>query len=259
MRSAGYLSAPAGTATLVLAPDEVTDSMSALAATYSRSDLAGVCVADGFGVRVVVERGALEVHDGVGPHRRSRRYDRATHGLRRLVILNGAGVVSLDALRWCHALGIGVLVLGPDGTVHLASTPRVATRHGHRALDPAPKGDRSQPRQAPRPTPLCRYGTSDRGHRPSYRCQPARTCPHLHDARHLLGLRAGARSRRGGSPRRRARTGQLDRTVSWTGTVGIGSAVVVDDAIGCSGANGKLVRLPPRRRVRSFPRLWSRR
>ena len=53
---------------------------------------------------------------------------------------------------------------------------------------------------------------------------------------------------RGGSPRRRARTGQLDRTVSRTGTVGIGSAVVVDDVIG-SGANGKLVRLPPRRRV----------
>ena len=31
------------------------------------ADTAGVCVADGFGVRVVVERGALEVHDGVGP------------------------------------------------------------------------------------------------------------------------------------------------------------------------------------------------
>ncbi len=29
--------------------------------------------ADGFGVQVVVECGALEVHDGVGPQRRSRR------------------------------------------------------------------------------------------------------------------------------------------------------------------------------------------
>ena len=87
--------------------------------------LAGVCVADGFGVRVLVERGALEVHDGVGPHRRSRRYDRATHGLRRLVILNAAGMVSLDALRWCHALDVGVLVLGSDGTAQLALTPRM--------------------------------------------------------------------------------------------------------------------------------------
>ena len=125
MRSAGYLSATAGTTSLTLAPQDVADSMSALAETYARPDAAGVCVADGFGVRVVVERGALEVHDGVGPHRRSRRYDRATHGLRRLVILNAAGMVSLDALRWCHALGVGVLVLGSDGTAQLASTPRM--------------------------------------------------------------------------------------------------------------------------------------
>jgi hypothetical protein len=41
--------------------------MLALAATYFRTDLAGVCIADGLGVRIVVERGALEVHDGVGP------------------------------------------------------------------------------------------------------------------------------------------------------------------------------------------------
>jgi CRISPR-associated endonuclease Cas1 len=99
--------------------------MSALAETYSRSDRAGICVADGFGVRVVVERGALEVHDGIGPHRRTRRYDRATHGLRRLVILNAAGIVSLDALRWCANLGVGVVVFGRDGSAQLTSTPRM--------------------------------------------------------------------------------------------------------------------------------------
>ncbi len=108
-----------------LSPGDVADSMAALQQTYARSDLAGVCVCDGFGVRVVVERGALEVHDGIGPHRRTRRYDRATHGLRRLVILNAAGVVSLEALRWCQALGVGVLVLGPDGKAQLTSTPRM--------------------------------------------------------------------------------------------------------------------------------------
>jgi len=125
MHSAGYMSAPAGTTALTLTPDDVADSLAGITETYRRPDSAGVCVADGFGVRVVVERGALEVHDGVGPHRRSRRYDRATHGLRRLVILNAAGVVSLDAIRWCHALGVGVLVLGSDGTAQLASTPRM--------------------------------------------------------------------------------------------------------------------------------------
>jgi CRISPR-associated endonuclease Cas1 len=125
MHSAGYLASPAGTTTLTLTPEDVADFMSALTETYSRPDSGGVCVVDGFGVRVVVERGALEVHDGVGPHRRSRRYDRATHGLRRLVILNASGTGSLDALRWCHALGVGILVLGPDGTAQLASTPRM--------------------------------------------------------------------------------------------------------------------------------------
>ncbi len=110
---------------LVLTPEDVADGMAAIEATYSRPDLAGVCVADGFGVRVVVERGALEVYDGIGPHRRTRRYDRATHGLRRLVILNAAGMVSLDALRWCASLGVGVLLLGSDGTAQLASTPRM--------------------------------------------------------------------------------------------------------------------------------------
>jgi CRISPR-associated endonuclease Cas1 len=110
---------------LSISPEDVADSRASLVETYSRPDIAGICVADGFGVRVVVERGALEVHDGVGPHRRFRCYDRATHGLRRLVILNAAGIVSLDALRWCQALGVGVLVLGPDGTAQLASTPRM--------------------------------------------------------------------------------------------------------------------------------------
>src|ERR1039458_3341080 len=87
MRSAGYLSAQAGTTSLALTSEDVADSMVSLAETYSRSDMAGVCIADGFGVRVVVERGALEVHDGVGPQRRTRCYARATPGLRRLVIL----------------------------------------------------------------------------------------------------------------------------------------------------------------------------
>ena len=110
---------------LMLTPEDVADSMAAIQETYGRPDSGGVCVVDGFGVRIVVERGALEVHDGIGPYRRTRRYDRATHGLSRLVVLNAAGIVSLDALRWCSGLGIGVLVLGADGTPQLASAPRM--------------------------------------------------------------------------------------------------------------------------------------
>jgi CRISPR-associated endonuclease Cas1 len=77
------------------------------------------------GLRLAVERGALVVEDGMGEHRRSRRFEKATHGLRRLVILGSTGSVSLDALHWCRRLGIGVVVLAPDGSAALASTPRM--------------------------------------------------------------------------------------------------------------------------------------
>src|ERR1017187_6494828 len=81
-----------------------------------------VCVADGFGVRVAVDRGRLVVADGLGTHRRERRYSRATHGLARLVVLSSAGTVGLDALRWCAGAGVGVIVLAPfGGEMHLTS------------------------------------------------------------------------------------------------------------------------------------------
>ncbi len=109
-----------------LSAQDVAEAKAAIEATYGRPDVGGVCVADGFGVKVTVERGTLKVHDGIGTYRRTRRYERATHGLRRLVMVQPDGFVTFEALRWCHGLGIGVLVLGSDGTANLASTPRVA-------------------------------------------------------------------------------------------------------------------------------------
>jgi CRISPR-associated endonuclease Cas1 len=111
---------------LPIPADDVVDTSATLADTFSRdtSD-AGICVADGMGLRIQIARGGLAVEDGVGPHRRTRRFDKATHGLRRLVISGSTGNVSLDALHWCRKLGIGVVLLAPDGTAVLASTPRV--------------------------------------------------------------------------------------------------------------------------------------
>jgi CRISPR-associated endonuclease Cas1 len=108
-----------------LSAEDVADAKAAIAATYQRPDIGGVCVADGFGVKVTVARGALEVSDGIGHYRRTRRYDRATHGLRRVVLVQPEGFATFEAMRWCQGLGIGVLVLGPDGMPMLASTPRV--------------------------------------------------------------------------------------------------------------------------------------
>ena len=46
------LTAPARSA--ALSPDDVADAKAAIQATYRRPDTAGVCVADGFGVKVTV-------------------------------------------------------------------------------------------------------------------------------------------------------------------------------------------------------------
>jgi CRISPR-associated endonuclease Cas1 len=84
---------------------------------------AGICVADGYGLRITVERAHLVVADGIGRHRRTRRYARATHGLRRLVILGHTGSVSLETLAWCRRLGIEIAIVDTDATVQFTSVP----------------------------------------------------------------------------------------------------------------------------------------
>jgi CRISPR-associated endonuclease Cas1 len=99
--------------------EEPSGTASALAESFIRDPLnPAVCVVDGWGLSVRVERGHLEIADGIGRHRRLRRYAKATHGLARLVIIGANGMISLDALRWCDGVGIAVVVLDPaDGTV----------------------------------------------------------------------------------------------------------------------------------------------
>jgi len=82
---------------------------------------ASVSVADGYGIRVFVQRGQLVVEDGVGRNRRRRVYARATHGLSRLVLLGREGFVTLEALRWLTDLGIAFLHIDRNGRV-LASS-----------------------------------------------------------------------------------------------------------------------------------------
>ena len=107
-----------------LSREDVADAKAAMEATYGRPDLAGVCVVEGYGCRVAVRKGHLVAEDGIGPHRRTRTYARATHGLRRLVLANPDGFATFEALRWCSALGIGVVMLGSGGVPVLQSAPR---------------------------------------------------------------------------------------------------------------------------------------
>ncbi len=104
------------TATTSRSIEEVTAQ---IAATFARdTPNPSVCVADGYGLRVAVDGRHLVVADGFGPHRRTRRYARAIHGLARLVVIGATGFISLEALRWCSGAGVSVVVLDPaDGSV----------------------------------------------------------------------------------------------------------------------------------------------
>ena len=54
----------------------------------------------GYGINVHVHRGHLTVRDGIGSNRRSGRFSRVRHGLKRLVVIGSDGMVSLAAIRW---------------------------------------------------------------------------------------------------------------------------------------------------------------
>jgi CRISPR-associated endonuclease Cas1 len=105
---------------------DAADASELRTAAFARNTSAdGICVVDGMGVRLYVERGALVIEDGMGEDRRNRRFDKATHGLQRVVVCAATGNWTIDALHWCRRLGVGVLVLAPDGTAVLCTTPRV--------------------------------------------------------------------------------------------------------------------------------------
>ena len=86
----------------------------------------GVVVAHGYGVKVYVERGHLVVHDGVGRVRQTRRFARATGGLRRLVIIGHTGFVTFEAARWLRDIGAAYMQLDTTGEV-LLCLPRTST------------------------------------------------------------------------------------------------------------------------------------
>ncbi|MCU1358019.1 MAG: cas1 [Acidimicrobiales bacterium] len=83
----------------------------------------GVRVVDGYGIRLAVERGHLVIADGTGRDRRSTRYPKVGHGLRRLVIIGHTGTISLEALRWLDRVGVPVVNIDNDGR-ELARTSR---------------------------------------------------------------------------------------------------------------------------------------
>jgi CRISPR-associated endonuclease Cas1 len=83
----------------------------------------GVAVVYGYGVKLSVVRSHLFISDGICDERRAGYLNRATSGLKHLVVLSHSGTITIDALRWLYRLGASVSMIDADGAVIFASAP----------------------------------------------------------------------------------------------------------------------------------------
>jgi CRISPR-associated endonuclease Cas1 len=84
----------------------------------------GIAVASGYGLKIYVQNGHLVVHDGIGADRNTRRFNRATSKLKRLVVLGHTGYITLDATRWLHDIRAAYVQLDADATLVSLSASR---------------------------------------------------------------------------------------------------------------------------------------
>jgi CRISPR-associated endonuclease Cas1 len=102
------------------------------------------CIAHGFGLKIYVERGHLIVDDGICDERQTRRYNRATGKLQRLVVLGQSGYVTLDALSWLRDVGATFVQIDNHGRLVSVSakpgTDRPAVRRAQALAAERPAG-----------------------------------------------------------------------------------------------------------------------
>jgi CRISPR-associated endonuclease Cas1 len=82
-----------------------------------------VLALSGHGIDIRVNRGHLEIEDGVADKRRRFRVSRAERRLKRVFVHGHSGMVTLDAMRWMNDLKIAFVHMDVDGTVLATSTP----------------------------------------------------------------------------------------------------------------------------------------
>ncbi len=104
----------------------------------------GILVLTGYGLDIRVERGQLQVRDGVGRHRREGLLHRATSGLNRLVVLGHTGAITLDAIRWLADIGAAFVQIDENARVLAAfgpvGTDRPALRRAQARAADSPLG-----------------------------------------------------------------------------------------------------------------------
>ena len=83
----------------------------------------GVLTVSGFGIRIRMQAGHLEIEDGIGPERRTIRLAKIGHNLKRLVCISEDGFTTLAALKWISGVGASFLMLNRNGKVLFAISP----------------------------------------------------------------------------------------------------------------------------------------
>jgi CRISPR-associated protein Cas1 len=117
----------------VVTGQDVADGLEAIERTFGDSSTDETLIVDGYGITVRISRGELELGDGIGTTRRTRRLSRAEAAagrLRRVLVL-GDGMVTTDAFAWCHSLGVALVIAGRFGEPLAVSAPEL---YGHGGL-----------------------------------------------------------------------------------------------------------------------------
>jgi CRISPR/Cas system-associated endonuclease Cas1 len=89
----------------------------------SQISKSGVLTLYGYGIRIRMQSGHLEIEDGIGPERRRLRLPRVGHKLKRLVCISEDGFVTLSALKWLTEIGASFVLLDRLGKVRIVTGP----------------------------------------------------------------------------------------------------------------------------------------
>src|SRR5205814_10093090 len=95
--------------------------------TIPQISKSGVVTLCGYGIRIAMQSGHLQIEDGIGPERRKSRLPRVNHRLTRLVCIGDDGFITLSALRWLSEVGASFVMLDRLGKVRVVTGPTSAS------------------------------------------------------------------------------------------------------------------------------------
>jgi CRISPR-associated endonuclease Cas1 len=87
----------------------------------------GVLTLTGFGIKIRMQSGHLEIEDSIGPERRRIKLARIGHGLKRLVCISEDGFATLAALKWLADVGVSFSMLSRTGRVLFVTGPTASS------------------------------------------------------------------------------------------------------------------------------------